>query len=163
MKIDKLDSLLNLVIPDKKGSAHKAGGNDFQKIFEEIQANQSGEKQRPPESGSKAAEIPDGLLSVYSFPPLADSGNPFQGQTRSLQAADRVLQGLEEYQKGLGDSEVSLKTLFPMIQSLSSEIRGISKDAENLPANDPLKRILEEIGVLAAVEVERYNRGDYLS
>jgi len=71
MKIDKLDSLLSLVMPDKKGGPHKAGGGDFQKIFEEIQANQAGEKQRLPESGAvpKTSEIADGPLSVYSFPP----------------------------------------------------------------------------------------------
>jgi hypothetical protein len=39
----------------------------------------------------------------------------------------------------------------------------MSQDAERLPANDPLKRILEEMGILAAVEVERFNRGDYIS
>jgi hypothetical protein len=50
-----------------------------------------------------------------------------------------------------------------MIQSLSSEIQGVSQDAEKLPANDPLKRILREMGILAAVEVEKFNRGEYVS
>ena len=36
MKIDKLDNLTNLLAPDKKG-AHKAGEDDFRKIFEDTQ------------------------------------------------------------------------------------------------------------------------------
>jgi hypothetical protein len=99
----------------------------------------------------------------YSFPPLTELGNPFQTQARSLQTADQVLRVLEEYQKSLADPEVSLKNLYPMIQSLSAEIQGVSQDAEKLPANDPLKRILREMGILAAVEVEKFNRGEYVS
>ena len=56
-----------------------------------------------------------------------------------------------------------MKNLYPMIQSLSSEVRGVSQDAEKLSANDPLKGILSEMGILAAVEVERFNRGEYVS
>jgi hypothetical protein len=165
MKIDKLDNLTNLLMPDKKGSTHKAGGADFQKILEETQADQAAESQKLSESGSvfRAAGIPDGPLGVYSFPPLTELGNPFQTQARSLQTADQVLRVLEEYQKSLADPEVSLKNLYPMIQSLSSEIQGVSQDAEKLPANDPLKRILREMGILAAVEVEKFNRGEYVS
>jgi hypothetical protein len=39
----------------------------------------------------------------------------------------------------------------------------MSREAEKLPPNDPLRRILDEIGVLAAVETEKFNRGDYVS
>jgi hypothetical protein len=165
MKIDKLDRMLNVVMSDKKGGPDKAGGNDFQKILEGIQAHQTGEKQRVAGSGSvlKTGEIPEGPLSVYSLPPLPEPGSPFPSRTRSLQAADRMLRVLEEYQAGLADSAVPLKTLDPLIQALSSEIRGVDPDAENLPPNDPLKRILDEVRILAAVETERFNRGDYVS
>ena len=165
MKIDKLDNLTNLLMPDKKESTHKAGGADFQKILEETQADQAAKSQKLPESGSvfRAAGIPDGPLGAYSFSPLTELGNPLRRtQAQSLQAADQVLRVLEEYQKGLADPEVSLKNLYPMIQLLSSEIQGVSQGAEKLPANDPLKRILSEMGMLAAVEVEKFNRGEYV-
>jgi hypothetical protein len=165
MKIDKLDSLLNLAMPEKRGGAPKAGGSDFRKIFEEVQANQAGEKKKIADSGSagKTAGISDGPLGLCSFPLLTESGDPFQTRARSMQTADRMLGALEDYQRGLGDAEVSLKSLYPAIQSLSAEIRGMKQDSEGLPANDSLKRILDEIGILAAVEVERFNRGDYVS
>jgi len=165
MKIDKLDNLTNLLMSDKKGSTHKAGSADFQKILEETQADQAAESQKLSESGSvfRAAGIPEGPLGVFSFPLLTEVGNSVQTQARSLQTADQVLRVLEEYQKGLADPEVSLKNLYPMIQSLSSEIQGVSQDAEKLPANDPLKKILSEMGMLAAVEVEKFNRGEYVS
>ncbi len=164
MKIDKLDNLTNLPAPDKKG-AHKTGEDDFRKIFEDIKANQAAESRKLAESGSvpKPGEIPDGPLGVYSLSPLTELGNPFPPQARSLQAADQVLKVLEEYQKALADPEVSLKNLYPMIQSLSSKVEGVGRDAEKLSANDPLQRILSEMGILAAVEVERFNRGEYIS
>lgn len=163
MKIDKLDSLMNLVIPDKKGSTNKTGGVDFRKILEEVQANQAGEKQKLGDTGSasKAAEISEGPLGIFSFPPPAEPGGSLPN--RSLQTAERMLGALEDYQRRLGDSKVSLKALYPAIESLSSKIRGMDQDKENLPAGDPLRRILDEIGILAAVEVERFNRGDYVS
>ena len=74
-----------------------------------------------------------------------------------------MLKVLEEYQKALADPEVSLKNLYPMIQSLSSKVEGVGRDAEKLPANDPLQRIFSEMGILAAVEVEKFNRGEYVS
>jgi hypothetical protein len=165
MKIDKLDNLINLLMPDKKESAPKTGGADFQKILEATQADRAMENQKlsEPGSGCRAAGISEGPLGAYSFPPLAEFGNPVQAQPRSLQAADQVLKVMGEYQKALGDHEVSLKNLYPMIQALSSEIQGMSQNAEALPANDPLKRIINEIGILAAVEVERFNRGEYIS
>ena len=162
MKIDKLDSLTNLTMTDKKGPPHKAGGVEFQKILDEIQANQAAENQKLLESASGAAGVPDGPLGPYSFPPLAEFGNPVQAQNRTFQTADRMLNVLEQYQKALGDPEVSLKNLYPIIQSLSSEVQGMNEGTENLPANDPLKKILEEIGILTAVEVEKFNRGEYV-
>ena len=164
MKIDNLDSLTNLLIPDKKESTHKAEGADFQKILEETQADQAAKSQKPPESGSvfRAAGIPDGPLGAYSFSPLTELGNPFQIQADPL-AADQVLRVLEQYQKAMADPDVSLKNLYPFIQSLAHEIKDINQVAGNAPASDPAKKILGEIGVLAAVEVEKFNRGDYVS
>jgi hypothetical protein len=163
MKIDKLDNLTNLLMTDKKGPPHKAGGVEFQKILDEIQANQAAENQILSEPASGAAEVADGPLGVYSLPPLDEFGNSLQTQSRSIQTADRILNVLEEYQKGLGTPEVSLKNLYPVIQSLSSEVQAITKGTEDLPANNPLKKILGEIEILTAVEVEKFNRGEYVS
>ena len=163
MKIDKIDNLTSLLMTEKKGTLQKAGSVEFQKILDEIQANQAAQNQKLSESASETAGVSEGPLGVYSLPPLAGIGNSVQGQNRSIQTADRMLNVLEEYQKALGDPEVSLKNLYPMIQSLSSEVQGMNEGTENLPANDPLRKILGEIGILTAVEVEKFNRGDYIS
>jgi len=163
MKIDNLDTLTNLMITEKKGTLHKAGGAEFQKILNEVQANRTPENQKLSESVSGAAGVSDGPLDVYSLPPLAGFENGIRGPNQNLQTADQMLNILEQYQKGLGDPEVSLKDLFPMIQSLFSELQRMNESAENLPENDPLKKILGEIGILTAVEVEKFNRGEYVS
>lgn len=163
MKIDKLDTLTNLMMPEKKETPHKAGGTEFRKILDEVRANQAAENQKLSEYACGTAGSSDGPLGVYSLPPFTDFENPVREHSRMLQTADRMLNVLEQYQKKLGDPEVSLKTLYPIIQSLSSELQGMNEGTENLPENDPLKKILGEIGVLTAVQVEKFNRGEYVS
>ena len=72
MKIDKLDNLTNLLMSDKKGSTHKAGSADFQKILEETQADQAAESQKLSESGSVFGrrEFPTGLWAFFLSLPL---------------------------------------------------------------------------------------------
>jgi hypothetical protein len=165
MKIDKLDGLMNALTADNKKSANKANGVDFRKILTEAQANRAAENQQLFEPGvaQKAKSLQEAPLPVYSFSPISESGKNPQIHGQGIRAADHTLEVLEQYQKAIADPKVSLKNLYPFIQSLSHEIRGVNQAAEGLPANNPLKKILGDIGVLAAVEVEKFNRGDYLS
>ena len=165
MKVDKLDGLMNALTADNKKSTNKASGIDFRKILTEAQANRAAENQQLFEPGviQKAKSLQEGPLPTYSFSPISESGENPQIQGQGIRAGDQTLGVLEQYQKAIGDPKVSLKTLYPYIQSLSHEIKDINQVAEGLPANNPLKKILGEIGVLAAVEVEKFNRGDYLS
>jgi hypothetical protein len=165
MKVDRLDSLMNTLIPDKKTSANNGVGVDFQKVLAEAQTNRGGESQKLSGAGlaEKAESLLEGPLAPYSFPAISKFGKESRIRDQGLLAADQTLGILEQYQKAIADPKVSLKNLYPHIQSLSAEIQGIKQAAEGLPGSDPLKKILGEIGVLATVEVERFNRGDYVS
>jgi hypothetical protein len=162
MKIDKLESLTNLLMPDNKKPV-KSGSAEFQKILNGVQAQQEAEMRKRPESATAAAGSPEGIWGSYSLPPLREIENPAESQARTVQKAERVLSILEEYQRALGDPGASLKGIHPLVQSLSSELPGMKESADRLPSNDPLKKILGEIGVVAAVEVEKFNRGEYLA
>ena len=167
MKIDKLDDRRIPPMTDKNANPHKAAGVEFQKILEEIQANQAAKTQKLSEAGSASGGGRSrGALGRYILSRLfLNSEIPSRPgvDPSRLRIRCSVLNVLEEYRNALADPKVSLKDLYPLIQTLSSGMPGMNEGAENLPTNDPLKKILGEIGVLAAVEVERFNRGDYVS
>ena len=165
MKVDKLDGLMNPLMSDNKKNTNMASGIDFQKLLAEAQTNRLAENQRLFEPGfaQEAKSLLDGPLPTYSFPPISELGKGPQIHDQGIGVADHTLGVLEQYQKAMADPKVSLKNLYPYIQSLFHEIKDINQAAEGLPASNPLKKILGEIGVLAAVEVEKFNRGDYVS
>jgi hypothetical protein len=165
MKVDKLDGLTNPLMLDIKINAEKGRGIDFQKILAEAQVNRVAERQQLSESGQagKADNLLEGPLAAYSLAPISEFGKDIQIRGQSIGVADHTLGVLEQYQKAMADPKVSLKNLYPYIQSLAREIKDINQVAGKLSASDPLKKILGEIEVLAAVEVEKFNRGDYVS
>jgi hypothetical protein len=164
MKVDKLDGLTNPQMLDIKINADKGKGVDFQKILAEAQVNRVPARQQLSKSGQaeKADDLLDGPWAAYSLAPLSELGKDPQVLNQNLRTADHTLGLLEEYQNAMADPKVSLKSLYPYIQSLSHEIKDINQVAEKLSASDPFKKILGEIGVLVAVEVEKFNRGDYV-
>jgi len=77
-------------------------------------------------------------------------------------ATEKTLDLLEQYQKAMADPKVSLKEINPLAQALSQEIKGLNQWAQKLSSSDPLQKIIAEVGIVSSVEVEKFNRGDYI-
>jgi hypothetical protein len=165
MKVDKLDGLMNPLMADNKKNTNMASGVDFQKFLSEAQANRIAENQQPfgPGLPQVTKSLLDGPLPDYSLPPISELAKSHKIHEQAIRVADRTLGVLEQYQKAMADPKISLKKLYPYIQSLSHEIKDVTQVVEGLPASNPLKKVLGEIGVLGALEVEKFNRGDYIS
>ena len=84
-------------------------------------------------------------------------------RTQGVEATEKTLNLLEEYQRAIENPRVTLREIHPLVQSLAEETRGLNQWAEKFaPASDPLQNIMAEVGVLSSVEVGRFNRGDYV-
>jgi hypothetical protein len=75
---------------------------------------------------------------------------------------DTVLSRLEIFQEGLSREGLSLKGLSPLAQALEKDSQHLDSLAQSLPADSPLRSLVEEAAALTWTESYKFNRGDYL-
>ena len=147
-------------VATKKGKNEELNGFDFQKMLQEAQSNIQEAGRSAPAVAAGGAEIQGASV----FPPnllegIKDSPPP---RSQGVQAVEKTLTLLEEYQRAIDNPRVTLREIHPLVQSLAEEARGLSQWVEKLPPSDPLKKIMTEVGILSSIEVGRFNRGDYV-
>jgi hypothetical protein len=138
----------------------KEGGHssEFQKIFQDVR-QAAGESSPAGPSGVTGVvqgfEIGtvNGVLEIQDLQPL---------QSRGIAATENTIALLEQYQRALADPAQTLKEINPLVQSLSEKVTDLQGLAQGLAPGDPLKKIIQEVGTLSAVEVEKFNRGEYV-
>ncbi len=74
----------------------------------------------------------------------------------------RFLDTLELYQKQLEDPFVKLREIGPTVERVDAERDELMNMARILPDKDELRDIYSEVVIRAALEVERFQRGDYV-
>jgi len=147
-----------------KGKKEEMEGLDFQKLLQEAQSN------RKPAEGATSPTTAPGQAdffadSVLALPSLNLVPQPVEApvlRARGIEATEKAMDLLEKYQRAMADPEISLKEVDPLVQSLSRELKGLAGWAEQLPASDPLQKIMTDLRILSSVEVEKFNRGDYI-
>jgi len=164
MSIKEIDNGTLSLIPGKKAKREEVSGLDFQKLLQEAhsKSNQAGSTgySSPTVEGSEIQAHPPFPTGSGSFIPAG--GELFSSQSQGARAVENTLNLLEKYQKAIGDHGITLKEIEPLIQSLSREVIKLAQVSGQLSPSDPLQKILTEIQVLSSVEVERFNRGDYI-
>ena len=164
MDVKKIDGGALSAMAGKKGKKEELEGLDFQKLLQEAQSNRKpGEAGTSPEGSVGKAEffaisaLP--IPSVNFVPGLPETSTL---RSRGALATEKTLDLLEQYQRAIADPKVSLKEISPLAHSLSQGIKGLTKWAEKLSSSDPLQKIIAEVGIVSSVEVEKFNRGDYI-
>lgn len=137
MKIKEFDPSIQPLFHSKERKTGGAQGLDFQKLL-------IGASERL--NGSKPTD-------------QQDHGSI---RSQSLKAVEDALATLERYHEGLSNPETSLRKIEPLIQALAKEVDRLNRLSEKLPLADPLQKILSEAGILSAVEIEKFHRGEYL-
>jgi hypothetical protein len=135
---------------------------DFQRILQEANLSVDASKSTP---GQTAISQVHPLVQVYEITslqgvPEVPPMEPLQRQ--GVRTAENTLTMLGKYQQALADPSQSLKQINPLVESLSQKVDQLQKLTQQLPEGDPLHRIIREVGVVTAAEVERFNRGDYI-
>ncbi len=111
------------------------------------------------EKGQTVNEPSFGLTSLTFLPNPEDIT---QVRSRGIKAAENTLDLLENYQQAVSNPHITLKKIDSLVESLDQEVKSLNSLSEKLPASDPLQKITTEIGVVSAVEIEKFKRGDYV-
>ena len=76
---------------------------------------------------------------------------------------NELLDMLEDYTKGLGNSIETLKNLAPMLDSIKENADALVEKLDNMEDTDPaLKAIAAQSAMLANTEYIKFQRGDYI-
>ncbi len=81
---------------------------------------------------------------------------------KPLQALEDTLSHLDQFQAGLGSLDTSLKSLEPYVQNLEKDISQLNNWVQTLPADSPLRSLLDEAATLSATTSFKFQRGDFI-
>jgi hypothetical protein len=133
---------------------------DFQKVLKDAKTNITIADQPSPLPSRGVEEIPAG--TSYLIQALSEPERINQIRFQGVSQVENTLSILEKYQKAVGDPQMTLKKVDRLVQSLSQEVNGLNQLSEKLPTSDPLQKIMNEVGIVSAVEIEKFNRGEYI-
>jgi hypothetical protein len=95
------------------------------------------------------------------FPPLWDRGPAGHS---ALQRAYDILDLLEKYSQALGNPDMTLKGIQPIVTQIEQNLKGLGvQPGDNVVQNSELASIINEIAVRASVEAFKFQRGDYVA
>lgn len=146
----KIEDLLSIALtpqrPEAKPTAQE--GADFaQQLKEALAADLK---------AAAAPQAPASLDQLAAISPITEvTSNP-------AEVLDAVLSRLDTYQEALGQTNLPLKQLSGLVQSLEQDSQRLQTLAHNLPDSSPLKQVMEEAAALAYTESVKFNRGDYV-
>ena len=162
MKIEEITQQISSILDSKKIQKEESRQLDFQRLLGDADAKLNAEGQgispSSPDGGVKEISGPTSSAISYLWR-LEDTE---QIPSQSIRATENTLEVLGEYEKAMANPGISLKKIDPLIQSLSQKVSGLNTLSEKLPPSDPLQKILTEVGIVAAVEIEKFRRGDYI-
>ena len=150
MKITPNDLLKN-VIPQDTKNAEKPSEGKFIEILQQAFENTSTHKSQnigPPPAQS---------MPEIRFDPLS-----FEHQTHIVARVKEFLNVFEEYQKKLGDPELTLKDIHPVVTQMDEQTKGLLPLLDSLPEGDEIKEILNSTLIYSSIEIAKFNRGDYM-
>ncbi|PLX47487.1 MAG: hypothetical protein C0613_13780 [Desulfobulbaceae bacterium] len=87
-------------------------------------------------------------------------GNPAL-RLQGVQLTEATIDSLDSFARALEDASLSSADLEPFISALEEENQGLLDIKEQLPADDPLAQLLEQVAAACYLETAKYRRGDY--
>ena len=147
----------------KQIGTSEASQLDFHKLLREAKSTKTASPSAASLLSKGAGEIPpDPALAVKALNLLAAPVEVPQVRSQGIKAAENTLSLLEKYQKAMDDPQMTLKKVDHWVRSLAQEVNDLISLSDKLPAADPLKEIISEIGIVSTVEIQKFNRGEYI-
>ncbi|MDZ7640581.1 MAG: hypothetical protein U5J62_00900 [Desulfurivibrio sp.] len=143
MKINEITPNQNLPGQNQVRQPDSGGGNFAEILQTHLQ-------------GSEAV----GQLST-SHQVSASAAIPAQLRVEGLGLSESAINTLDSFSAALADPELKSSELEPYISALEEESAALTALRDDLPAEDPLSRLLNEVAAVSQLEVAKYRRGDY--
>ena len=164
MKIKDLTQSISTILASKQVKGSSSNGVTFKERLAEasLRLENSIQVGSPIPSGGEPKVMPNPVSSVPSSSGLFRVHGLDPTRSQFIETTTSILNLLEQYQKAIANPEISLKKIDPFIQALSQEVSQLNGLSEKLSPSDPLQKILTELGIVSTVEIEKFNRGDYI-
>ncbi len=106
-----------------------------------------------------------GVADVRDTAPVSQveerqQGSPEQ-RLQGVQLTEATINSLESFARALDNANLNVKDLEPFVAALEEENQGLLDIKEQLPDNDPLVKLIEQVAAAAYLETAKYRRGDY--
>jgi hypothetical protein len=129
-------------------------GDAFAKVLDQTQSKNAAETTTMSKSGH--------MSSLMDIDPVARiMAARSQGLNQSVDI-EKTLNSLERFAGALADPNQTLKHIAPLADELASEAETLDRAGKSIPDDHPLKPVIEQTAVLAAVESAKFKRGDYI-
>ena len=142
----KINELLGKTITDSAAKNKKSEGQDFQKLLEQQLQNTSA-----PKESSESQSLND---KIPAAPPAL--------RLHGLELTEQTLSTLESYNNALENLDIKASDLEPFVAALELETASILEVKNQLPPNDPLAKLLDQVATVGYLETVKYRRGDFL-
>ncbi len=144
MKINEL--LQNQNLPGRnKVSGGGSGGLDFAEV---LNSHLRGPASPAPINSA-------GPMGQVVAPP------PTHLRIEGLGLSETAIDTLDSFSAALGNTALKTEELEPYISALEEELGAMQALRRELPEQDPLSRLLDQVAALSHLEAAKYRRGDY--
>ena len=126
------------------GRKTESSGVDFRHLFQAQLSTIAG-----PEPTAAAATVED----RPAVPP--------QLRMEGLRLTEATIDSLDAFAKALARTEISAEELEPFVAALEEEGQGLVNISDQLPKDDPLAQLIEQVAATCFLETGKFRRGDY--
>lgn len=147
MDLDGVTRVLAGPAPAEKGAQNEIKDRSFDSVLSE--AVEKTAVARPAEEVKEADNMQDLQYNVAFKNAVCDR-------------LSRFLDTLEKYQRQLEDPLVNLREIASTVEEIGEGQRELAAVARGLPDKDELRDIYNEVIIRSAVEVARFQRGEYV-
>lgn len=107
----------------------------------------------------------EGVMDVGSTTPLSEVQEREQGspelRMQGVQMTETTIDSLDSFARALENVTLNAEDLEPFVSALEEENQGLLDIKEQLPADDPLAKLIEQVVAASYLETAKYRRGDY--
>ena len=143
MKIS--DILQQQSIPGRQQTSGPAGGTDFAAV---LQSHLRGADSTTPTGDINQTATATGPV-------------PSRLRLESLELSENAIATLDAFSRALGNPALRADELEPYVSVLETKVAAMLDLKSELPEQEPLAKILEEVATVSFLETAKYRRGDY--